>query len=146
LEPFLFAILPFSVYYGRSILPDPSTAASILAGIYFFDLWINENVKKNKRFLFFILTIIFTAVAFLLKPFAVFFILPMIFLAFQKLGKKMFINPYLWIFAIVSLIPFVGWRMWMGQFPEGIPSSMWLFNGGEIRFKGAFFNCRTNTR
>jgi hypothetical protein len=27
----------------------------------------------------------------------------------------------------------------MAQFPEGIPASQWLFNGGNIRFKGAFF-------
>lgn len=28
----------------------------------------------------------------------------------------------------------------MTQFPEGIPVSDWLFNGGNIRFKGAYFN------
>lgn len=27
----------------------------------------------------------------------------------------------------------------MQQYPEGIPTSDWLFNGGDIRFKGAFF-------
>ena len=27
----------------------------------------------------------------------------------------------------------------MLQYPEGIPVSNWLFNGGDIRFKGAFF-------
>ena len=27
----------------------------------------------------------------------------------------------------------------MMQFPEGIPASDWLFNGGNIRFKGAYF-------
>src|SRR3989344_933504 len=38
-----FAILPFSVYYGRVILPDPSTAMAILGGIYFFDLSVKEK-------------------------------------------------------------------------------------------------------
>lgn len=28
----------------------------------------------------------------------------------------------------------------MTQFPEGIPVSDWLFNGGNIRFKGAYFH------
>ena len=27
----------------------------------------------------------------------------------------------------------------MTQFPEGVPANSWLFNGGNIRFKGAFF-------
>ncbi len=147
---FLFAVLPFSIYFGRTILPDPSTSTAILAGIYFFDLWIDENSKlktqnaklqfKSKNYLFFSLSILFTAVAVLLKPFALFFTLPMIYLAFNKFGKRAFINPYLWVFAVLSLAPFIGWRVWMSQFPEGIPSSNWLFNEGNVRFKGAFFN------
>ena len=132
---FFFALLPFSVYYGRVILPDPSTAAAALAGIYFFDLWIDNT----KRFLPFILALLFTAIALLLKPFAGFFMLPMIYLAFEKFGKKTFVNPILWIFAIVSIVPFILWRLWMSHYPEGIPVSDWLFNGGNIRFKGAYF-------
>lgn len=138
---FIYSILPFSVFYGRSILPDPSMAASILAGIYFFDNWVS---KKNSQFSIFnfqfLLAVLFTAIALLLKPFAVFFILPMVFLAFNAFGKRMFLNPYLWIFAVVSVLPIAGWRIWMTQFPEGIPASNWLFNGGNIRFKGAYFN------
>jgi hypothetical protein len=138
---FFFAVLPFSIYYGRTVLPDVSTAASILAGIYFFDLWIGNYSKefKIKTLIFLLLTILFTTVAFLLKPFALFFTLPMIYLAFDKFGKKAFINPYLWIFAIISILPLIGWRTWMTQYPEGIPQSTWLLNGGDIRFKGAYF-------
>lgn len=136
---FVFALLPYSVYYGRTILPDTSTAASILAGIYFFDLWIGEK-SKYKKLSFYFLSIIFTAVSFLLKPFAVFFTLPMVYLSYQAFGLKMILNPYLWVFAIASLLPITLWRQWMTEFPEGIPSSKWLFNEGGMRFKGAFFN------
>ncbi len=136
---FIFAVLPFSIYYGRAVLPDTSTAASVLAGIYFFDLWISEK-SKLKKHVFYLLAILFTAVSFLLKPFAAFFTLPMIYLAYQAFGIKMFLNPYLWVFGVVSLIPMIGWRQWITQFPEGIPSSNWLFNEGGMRFKGAFFN------
>lgn len=144
---FFFSVLPFSVFYGRTILPDASTAAAILAGIYFFDLWIGEikrSSSKNsslkvKTITFFCLSLLFTAVAFLLKPFVIFFTLPMLYLAYEAFGKKIFINPYLWIFAIVSIVPFAGWRIWMTQFPAGIPANAWLFNEGGIRFKGAYF-------
>jgi hypothetical protein len=144
---FFFSFLPYSIFYGRTILPDTSTAAAILAGVYFFDLWIGEKSKiKNqkskfeaKTVIFFVLSILFTSIALLLKPFALFFVFPMVFLAWDKFGKRMFINPYLWIFAIISLLPFAGWRMWISQFPEGIPASTWLFNEGNIRFKGAYF-------
>ncbi len=40
---------------------------------------------------------------------------------------------------ILTLAPFILWRLWMRQFPEGVPASGWLFNEGNIRFKGAFF-------
>src|SRR5690606_37142635 len=36
-------------------------------------------------------------------------------------------------------IPLALWRLWITQFPEGIPASSWLFNEGNIRFKGAYF-------
>lgn len=141
LGAFFFAVLPYNVFYGRTILPDPSTAAAILAGIYFFDEWTEKAQKTNfKSLLFFTLSIVFTAAAFLLKPFALFFTLPMIFLAFNRFEKKVFLNPYLWVFAILTVLPFASWRIWMMQFPEGIPVSSWLFNEGNIRFKGAYFN------
>ncbi len=138
---FFFAVLPYSIFYGRSILPDTSTAAAVLAGIYFFDLWISNISKelKLKTLLFFILSIVFIAIALLLKPFAIFFTIPMIYLALDKFGKRAFINPYLWIFGILSVVPLIGWRLWMVQYPAGIPVSDWLFNGGGIRFKGAYF-------
>ncbi len=136
---FIFSILPFSIYYGRTVLPDTSTAAAILAGIYFFDLWIDEKTKFKKYF-FYLLAIIFTATSFLLKPFAMFFTLPMIYLAYRSFGMRMIINPHLWVFGAISLLPMIGWRNWITQFPEGIPMSDWLFNKGGMRFKGAFFN------
>lgn len=143
---FFFSVLPFSVFYGRTILPDVSTAAAVLAGIYFFDLWIentpdtDQKTKINsKSLVFFILSLLFCTLSFLLKPFAIFFTIPIAYLAYDKFGKKIITNPFLWIFGIFSLIPLIGWRMWMMQFPEGIPQSTWLLNGGGIRFKGAYF-------
>lgn len=145
---FFYAVLPFSIFYGRVILPDPSTAMSILAGIYFFDGFLDERSKvKNqtsnvqvKGQIFFLLAILFTASSFLLKPFALFFTLPMLYLAYQKFGLKLFKQWQLYVFAVVSVTPLIMWRLWITQFPEGIPVSNWLFNEGGIRFTGAFFN------
>lgn len=138
---FLYAVIPFNVYFGRVILPDPWMVASIMGGIYFFDLWL-EHYKSKKRIFpitFFLLSLVFTAMAFLFKPFALFFVLPMAATAYISFGKRMFINWKLWLFAIISILPLLAWRIWIQQYPEGIPVSDWLFNGGGIRFKGAFF-------
>jgi hypothetical protein len=112
--------------------------AFILGAIYFFDLWIN-SVSKFKQILFFVLTLIFSAGGFLIKPFAGFFMLPMLVLAFERFGFSLFKKWQLWFLAILAILPFAAWRIWMQQYPAGIPQSMWLFNGNGIRFKGAFW-------
>lgn len=145
---FFYAVLPFSVFYGRVILPDPSTAAAILAGIYFFDKWIESNSKvkiKNSNMqvegqMLFAAAIMCIAVSFLLKPFALFFTLPLLYLAFQRFGLGALKKWQMYVFAVLSVLPLILWRTWISQYPEGIPVSNWLFNEGNIRFTGAFFN------
>lgn len=134
---FFSLLLPFNVFYGRTILPDPSMTAAIVGGIYFFDKWIGSDKKTD--YVSFLLALLFTASAFLLKPYALFFTLPMLFIAWEQYGVQMVLKKRLWIFAIVSTIPLILWRLWIQQYPEGIPVSAWLFNQGNIRFSGAFF-------
>jgi hypothetical protein len=110
----------------------------ILGAIYCFDLWINQN-SRFKAIALFILTLIFSAGAFLIKPFAGFFMLPMVYLAFEKYGVSFLKKWQLWVLAVLAILPFGAWRIWMQQYPAGIPQSWWLFNGSNIRFKGAFF-------
>ncbi|MBI2032410.1 MAG: glycosyltransferase family 39 protein [Candidatus Levybacteria bacterium] len=139
---FFFGFLPFSIYYGRVVLPDTMTAAGVLGGIYFFDLWSSaEKERKSfkKTFPLLILATSFTALAFLLKPFAGFFTLPMFYLAFDRFGFKALIKWQLYFFLVLAILPVIGWRLWMLQYPEGIPWASWLLNLGDIRFKGAFF-------
>lgn len=144
---FFFLLLPYSIYYSRSILPEMMAAMAIIGGIYFFDQWIEKSNSQfspsyNKLGIFnlkFLLTLVFASGAFLLKPYTIFFTLPIIYLAFKKFGFGIFKRIDLWIFAILSILPLLLWRVWMQNFPEGIPDYKWLFNAGDIRFKGAFF-------
>ena len=137
---FFFTFIPFNIYFGRTVLPDSSTAAAFLGAIYFFDKWIEKDLRFKIYDIRFILTLIFTATSILLKPFAIFFLLPMVYLVYEKYGFSFLKNKKLWIFAILSILPFVLWRIWMLQYPGGIPQSGWLLNGNNIRFKGAFFH------
>ncbi len=133
LSSLIFGILPFSIYYSRVILPEPSLIFFSLGMFYFVDKWIYE--KKIKLM---ILSIIFTACAFLTKPMAGFFLLPLIYSYYYKEG---FAIPPLryWIFLLLAFAPFVAWRYWILNFAEGIPASSWLLNGNGIRFRPAFF-------
>jgi hypothetical protein len=133
-----FIFTPFNIYYGRTILPDPSMVTASLGGIYFFYLWIDKE-KNSILSLQFLLSLLFTVLAFLLKPYALFFTLPMVYLVLERFGLSFWKKYQLWFFAIVSLIPLVLWRLWMTKYPAGIPVSNWLFNAGNIRFKPAYF-------
>lgn len=133
---FFYAVLPFSVYYGRVILPDPSASMAILGGIYFFDKWLSQ--KKRNHFIF-LLAVAFTAEAFLFKPFTLFFTLPMVYIAWSTYGIHFIKKWFLWAFLILSILPLILWRLWISQFSEGMPASTWLFNEGNIRFTGAYF-------
>lgn len=135
-----FAIAPYSIYYGRVILPDPMMAMAVLGGIYFFDLGIGKNEKlKYKNYILLCISIIFISVSLLLKPYAVFFTLPFFYIAWKRFGIGLFKQWQLWVFLITSVFPLILWRLWESHYPEGIASYIWLFNGGNIRFTGAYF-------
>lgn len=132
---FFYAFLPFSIYYGRVILPDPSMVTFAMGSLWF----MSEFREKNKsRFL--VLSTFFFATALLLKPTAIFFILPIVYLIVfgENKFKSFFVLKNLIIFSL-SLFPLLLWRWYMQNFPEGIPASSWLLNGDGIRFKGAWF-------
>lgn len=137
-----FAFLPYNVYYGRTILPDSSMIMAIMGGIFFFDKWLEQKSKlqvKIKNLFLYLLALTFTASAFLLKPFALFFTLPIMYLAWRNLGFQMMRKWELWMFLALAIFPLVLWRVWILQYPEGTPQMWWLLNGNHIRFKGAFF-------
>lgn len=134
LAAFFFASLPFNIYFSRTILPEPTLVFVSLGMIYFFSRWLD-----SLSITFYLLSIIFGATSLLVKPFAAFLFLPLIYLSWRRWGAKFIFQPTLYLWLIISITPFVWWRWWMGHFPQGIPASDWLFNEGNIRFKGAFF-------
>ena len=134
----VFLFLPFSIYYGRVILPDPSMSMAALGAVYFFDGWIERRGKRSSS-MFFILSLMLASCSLLLKPFAAFFLLPIVWLSITTFKQKSVVRWELYLYAVLTLLPLLLWRWWIQQYPEGIPASDWLFNGGNIRFTGAYF-------
>jgi hypothetical protein len=144
LASFFFAFIPYNIYYGRTILPDQLMVTSLLISTYFFSNWVEKNQSASWRTIFnfqFLIAVIFIAIALLLKPYALFFTLPIIYLAWHQFGFGFLKKWQLWAFLIIAILPFGLWRIWMSQkeFLPGIARNDWLFNGDHIRFKGAFF-------
>lgn len=134
ISAFMFAVIPYNIYFSRVILPEPTLIFFSLGMLYFVELWIWKNTIPV-----FCMSLFFTICAFLIKPTAIFFLLPVIYSYFKKEGKLWPIpKRYFYLFA-PAIIPFAAWRAWMSNFPAGIPASNWLFNGTHIRFRPAFF-------
>lgn len=124
LAAFCFGLLPFNVFFSRTTLPEPTFVFFSLGMVYFLDKWSMWGF-------------LFMAVAFLMKPWAIFFFLPLIFSAYRK-DRGFFFKKFIPL-TLLALLPFILWRLWILQQPEGIPASSWLMNGDGIRFRPAFW-------
>ncbi len=130
----LFALLPYNIFWSRTILPEPMLVFLCVSMLYFFDRWL-----ENEKLWEFLLSLIFATSGLLLKFSVAFFIFPIVYLAWKKWKRSMFIQPMLLIYGLVAVAPFIWWRWHIAKYPEGIPAYDWLFNGDGIRFKGAWF-------
>ncbi len=131
---FVFATIPYNIFYGRAILPDPTMVSFSLGALYFSLRFVERRSLASL-----LLTTLLAAFALLVKPNAIFLLIPIayIWLVNFKFDLKKWIVPV--VFMVIALVPLVAWRMWISNYPEGIPALDWLFNGDNIRFKGAFW-------
>lgn len=128
----VYAFLPFNIFFSRTTLPEPTFLFFSLGMMYFVDSWIRERKRMWGIWGF-----IFTAIAFIIKPWAIFFFLPLLYSVY-KTGSRSFWKKFI-IFSFLAFLPFILWRLWILQEPQGIPASGWLMNGDGIRFRPAFW-------
>ncbi len=140
-----YAILPFFVFFTRVILPDPVALALASIAIYFIYLFTNT---KNKYFeaLFFILSLVSFSLALLTKPTTIFYGLAIAYLFYRKYSFSFLKKISFYLYILISIIPFLLWRKYITNYPEGIPVSDWLitmvntYQGRQvIFFRPAFF-------
>jgi len=134
LSSFFFAVLPYNIYYGRVIMPDPTFIFFSVLSLYLVACWLEKD-----NICLAIFSGISLALAMLVKPYAIFLGLPVIYLILKKWGLKAVKKRSIYLVALLSLLPFGLWRYHINQYPEGMFGSEWLVNATNIRFKGAFF-------
>jgi 4-amino-4-deoxy-L-arabinose transferase-like glycosyltransferase len=130
----IFAVLPYSVYYSRAVLPEASLLFWLCLSLWSFTYWLDTNSKRAYG-----VAVLSLAIAFLLKPFVVFLAPVYFMLALLAFKQKIFKQWLLFLFPVLAVLPFFWWRDWIQQFPSGIPASDWLFNSNHIRFRPAWF-------
>lgn len=130
LTAFIYAVLPFSIYYSRVVLPEPLMITLLLISFYLF-------ITSHRLTLVF--SAVFLALALLVKPYALFFTLPYLYWWWVNRKQSNISVWWLVIFGVIALSPMAVWRIWITQFPEGIPASAWLYNNLGIRLRPAWF-------
>ncbi len=143
----VWSILPYAIYYGRTILPEPFLLFFILASLTSWYLWLRDAKVSD---IWLVITGVLAALALLVKPTAVFFVPAFLGMLGQYPHRIVIANKkgvhIKWVpilkFVIVAglaMMPVVWWRMWIQNFPTGIPVSDWLLNGNGIRLKPAWW-------
>lgn len=128
LAAFLLAVLPYSVYYSRTILPEVALLAGQIWTLNFFYNYLDDN-RQKWRWLNYVLTGLTLAVTLLVKPVAVFLAPVLIYMAIMKYKNQVFAQWQLYLLALLAILPLLWWREWILQFPAGIPASNWLLQG-----------------
>jgi hypothetical protein len=127
---FAFLFNPFVIFYSSTILPEPTAVLFLLLSLLLFPRH-------------FFLSATSLAVAILVKPYTAILVLPWLayqsFLFLQKSKLSLKTISLFIVFTLVSLSPFIIWRIWISQFPQGIPANAWLFNEGNLRLRPAWF-------
>lgn len=134
----VMAVLPYNIFFSRVILPEVPLVFFSLGTIY-FSMSYFLSPRHSVASLSYWFSAVFAAMTLLIKPYAIFLSLPIVYLGWKSCGASLLrsLKSYFWL--IIVVLPFVLWRVWITQYPEGIPAFAWLFNGNGIRFKGAFF-------
>lgn len=141
----VYAIFPYFVFFSRTVLPENTALGFVFLSILFLYLFCRSE-QKGKLITYFTLSVIFFSMSILVKPTAIFYGLVLAFLFLRKYKMDVFKQVPLYIYFILAATPFIAWRLYIQQFPEGIPASTWLFTDVEtfegrknIFFKPAFF-------
>ncbi len=131
---FVFAFIPYNIYYGRVIMPDPM---HVLFGV--LTLYLITLFGKSNKMVHALLAGMSFAITILTKPYGLVLLLPISYVLLRSGKLSIFKKPSVYVFISLSIIPLILWRNHIHHYPEGMFASFWLLNDGNIRFTGAFF-------
>lgn len=128
-----YAILPLSVFYGRTVQPESLVVMSSLGGLYFFKRWLGSNSRGDLVFSWGLV-----AIAILLKVLPVVYLgLPLFFLAFIKYKAKLFLRLDLWLYALGLLGVTAAWYFHAHQIFSDTGLTFGFWSGDTNRYEWA---------
>lgn len=121
----VYAVFPFFVFFSRVILPETTSLSLAFLSIFFLYLYSGSK-KKVFTLISFTISLISFSLSLLVKPPAIFYVFTLIVLFYKKHGFSIIKKPAFYLYFIVSIIPLTLWRLFIQNFPEGIPPFDWL--------------------
>ena len=118
-----YAILPFSVYYSRTFMPESAMLFFSVAMIYMFARWLDTQQWKH-----FFWAVLLAACTFLVKLPTLYMGGPLLFLAWNKYRGNIIYQGKLYLFVSLILIPPGLWYSYVSrlQFEAYGDSNIWL--------------------
>lgn len=123
---FIYSIFPFFVFFSRVILPETTAVGFTMLSILFCYLYSDKDSSRLRQIVYFILAFTFFSIGLLVKPTVIFYGLVFVYLFFRKKGFKALKKIDIYLFFILAFTPFILWRLYIKNYPEGIPASDWL--------------------
>lgn len=140
-----YSIMPFFVYFSRTILPETPAISMVIFSIFLLHLFTTES-HKNKKVMWFFLSCFSFGISLLIKPTTIFYGLPLLILFMRKYKYNLPKQLHVILYFVLAAAPLLIWRYYITNFPEGIPASNWLFTQvntsegqKEIFMRPAFF-------
>ena len=105
---FAYSFFPLSIIFTRAFQPDPLALFFTVGSFYFFSEWLHEKTRAIFP------ALVLGILAFLSKQVFAFILLPMCLYALYRQKKAALVNPKLYIFIILTLLPALWWT-WHGK-------------------------------
>ncbi len=131
----LYSFLPLSYSVSHNFQPDTFLSLCTLAGLYYFWVWTEEG-----RWKWLAISAFGLMIAILIKPFYLYAGVPLVYLCWRKFRWRFLAKPILWIFALIVILPMVGWYIHAFHLWTLYGNTFGIFGG---RVKGAYLGADT---
>lgn len=126
---FIYAVLPLNIFFGRAFMPESAMLMCSVYGIYFFVKYVDDDKLIN-----YILSLLFIALAALLKLPELYLGLPLAYLCYKKFGNVFISQWRVWLFAFTVLLIVGAWyyHAHLLNLQTGLTFSIW--NAGKDKW------------
>ncbi|KKQ01885.1 MAG: 4-amino-4-deoxy-L-arabinose transferase and related glycosyltransferases of PMT family [Candidatus Roizmanbacteria bacterium GW2011_GWA2_36_23] len=120
-----YAIFPYFVFFSRVVLPETSALSFAFIAVFF--LYKYSEVKTMlPKIMLFSLSLLSFSLAVLVKPTAIFYGIALLYIFIRMYKFNVLKKIDFYLFFLLSIAPFLLWRLYISGFPEGIPPNDWL--------------------